>query len=69
VNLIQYKNLHAVNLDHVRLVDLIISNHTNKTVGIKFEFANGDETAWLFEDQAEAIEVYEKLQSKVIRYV
>lgn len=69
MKLIQYKDLHAVNLDHVRLVDLIVSNHTNKTVGIKFEFANGDETAWLFEDQAETVEVYEKLQATFIAHV
>ena len=69
MNLIQYKDLHVINLDHVRLIDIEVSNHTNRAVGIRFEFANGDENGWFFEDPAETQEVYEKLIATFVQHV
>ena len=69
MNLIQYKDLRAINLDHVRSIRLFVGMQTGTPRGIRFEFSDGSEATWMLGDKAEAIEVYEKLQSKFFRHV
>ena len=71
MSLVQYKKLPAINLDHVRKIDLFGGMYSDGSAarGIRFEFGNEDETYWMFKDQTEVIEVYEKLQAKFIHHV
>ena len=69
MNLIQYKDKPAINLDHVRLIHLFVGMQSKAPRSIEFNFSDGSEVNWFFEDPAEAVEVYEKIQSKFIQHV
>jgi len=68
VNLIQYKDKPVINLDHVRSIRLFVGVSETPR-GIEFDFSDGSEIDWLFEDPVETIEVYEKLQATFIHHV
>jgi len=69
VNLIQYKDKPAINLDHVRSLRLFVGESKTPR-GVEFNFSDGSEIVWFFfEDPAEAVEVYEKLQATFINHV